>query len=155
MKSLIIGRAEIILNNVIGKYGLLGMAAGLIFTAIIQSSSVTTSLMVPLVASGVLTIESAYPIIMGANIGTTVTAILASFATGNIAAITVAFVHFLFNMISVCCIYPVKILRNIPITLAKNLGDIAYKKRRYALLFTLSVFFLLPGILIFISKFFK
>ena len=155
MRSLIVKRAEIILNNVIGKYGLLTIIASLIFTAIIQSSSITTSLMIPLVASGILTVETVFPITMGANIGTTATAILASFATGNIAAITVAFVHFLFNTIGVCFIYPIKPLRKIPIFLARNLGNLAFKKRRYVIFYVLTLFFIIPGLLIFISKVLK
>ena len=155
MKSLVIGRVEIVFNNVFGKNALLGILAGLIFTAIIQSSSITTSLMVPLVASGILTVETIYPIIMGANIGTTVTAILASLATGNVIAISVAFSHLVFNLICVLFIYPIPILRMIPINLAKWMGNLAFKKRRYAIIYTLSVYFLVPGLLIFISRFFK
>ncbi len=152
MKSLVIERVEIVFNNVLGKNVLLGIAAGLVFTAIIQSSSITTSLMIPMVASGILTVETMYPIIMGANIGTTVTAILASFATGNIAAISVAFCHLIFNLICVCCIYPISILRQIPISLAKWMGNLAYRKRRYAIGYILFIYFIIPGIFIFISK---
>lgn len=155
MRSLIVKRAEIVLNNVLGKHAILTIFAGLILTAIIQSSSITTSLMVPLVAAGILTVEMLLPITMGANIGTTVTAILASFATGNISAITVAFVHFLFNVIGVCCIYPIKKLRNIPIFLAKRLGNLAFKKRSYVIIYVLLMFFILPGLLILISKMLK
>ena len=154
-KSVIIKRVEIVLNNVIGKHVVLGIIASFIFTAIVQSSSITTSLMVPLVASGILTVETIFPIIMGANIGTTITAILASFATGNIAAITVAFVHFLFNVIGVSIIYPLKPLRKLTIALATGIGNIALKKRRYALMYTFSVFFLIPGIFVLISRLLK
>ena len=155
MKSLIIGRVEIVFNNVLGKHGAIAIFVSVIFTAIIQSSSITTSLMVPLVASGILTVESIFPIVLGANIGTTITAILASFATGNIAAITVAFTHFLFNTIGILCFYPIPLFRKIPIALAKGMGNLALKKRRYAFIYVLSVFFLIPGILIFVSRLFK
>ena len=154
MKSLVVKRTETVLGNIIEKRGIIGIFAGLIFTTVVQSSSITTSLLVPLIGAGILTIELAFPITMGANIGTTTTAILASFATGNIAAITIAIVHFLFNIIGVCCIYPIKIFRTVPINLAKGLGDLAFKKRRYALIYVVSVFFLIPGILIMISKIF-
>jgi len=155
MRSIIVKRAEIVLNNVLGKYGFLALLAGLFFTAFVQSSSITTSLLIPLAAAGIITVESAFPIIMGANIGTTTTAIMASFATGNIAAITVAFVHFLFNIIGVCFIYPIKPLRKIPILLARNLSNLAFRKRRYVLLYVLTLFFLIPGILIWVSKILK
>ena len=154
MKSLVINRAEIVLNNVISRSSLLGILAGLIFTIFVQSSSITTSLLIPLVAAGILTVESAFPITIGANIGTTTTAILASFATGNISAIVIAFAHLLFNMIGTICIYPIKLFRKVPIHLAKSLGDLAAEKRRYAVMYVLGVFFLVPALLIFISKLF-
>ncbi len=152
MRSLVVKRTEIVLNNVIGKHAIAAIFVSLIFTTIVQSSSITIALMIPLIAAGILTVETMFPLIMGANVGTTTTAILASFATGNVAAITVAFVHFLFNVIGVCFIYPVKALRQIPIKLAKNLGNLAFKKRRYVFIYVLTLFFIIPGLLIFISK---
>ena len=155
MKSLVVERAEIVLNNVISRNGHLALLAGLLFTIMVQSSSITTSLLIPMVAAGILTVESVFPITMGANIGTTTTAILASFATGNIAAITIAFVHFLFNVIGVVCIYPIPLFRKIPIKLALTFGVIASKKRHYAFIYVLVVFFVLPSLLIFLSKLFS
>ena len=155
MRSLVVKRAEIVLNNVIGKHGILAIFVSLVFTAVVQSSSITIALMIPLIAAGILTVETMFPLIMGANIGTTATAILASFATGNISALTVAFVHFLFNTIGVCCVYPIKPLRKIPIALARNLGNLAFRKRRYVILYVLTMFFIIPGILIFLSKILK
>lgn len=155
MRSLVVKRAEIVLNNVLGKHGIVGIFVALIFTTIVQSSSITVALMIPLVAAGILTIETMFPLIMGANIGTTTTAILASFATGNISAITVAFVHFLFNTIGVCFIYPIKALRKIPTGLARHLGNLAFRKRRYVILYVLTLFFIIPGLLIIISNVLK
>lgn len=152
MRSLVVKRTEIVMNNVIGKHTVAAIFVSLIFTTIVQSSSITIALMIPLMAAGILTVETMFPLIMGANIGTTTTAILASFATGNIAAVTVAFVHFLFNVIGVCLIYPLKTLRTIPIKLANNLGNLAFKKRRYVFIYVLTLFFIVPGLLIFISK---
>ena len=152
MKSLVINRAEIVLNNVISRSSLLGIFAGLFFTIFVQSSSITTSLLIPLVAAGILTVETAFPITIGANIGTTTTAILASFATGNISAIIIAFVHFLFNLTGTLFLYPIKYFRKIPINLAKAFGDLAAEKRRYAFFYVLGVFFIIPTLLILISK---
>ena len=154
MKSLVVKRAEIIMDNVISRSALMGFLAGLFFTIIVQSSSVTTSLLVPLVAAGILSIESAFPITIGANIGTTTTAILASFATGNISAVVIAFAHFLFNATGAVLIYPIPWCRIIPIHLAKSLGELAAEKRRYAAAYVLCVFFIIPALLILISKLF-
>ncbi|UCD15228.1 MAG: Na/Pi symporter [Candidatus Omnitrophota bacterium] len=155
MRSLTIKRAEIILNNVLGRNGAVAIVTAFIFTAVVQSSSITIALMIPLVAAGILTVETMFPLIMGANIGTTATAILASFATGNVAATTVAFVHFLFNTIGVFCIYPIKPLRKIPVSLARYLGSLAFRKRRYVILYVLTLFFIIPGILIIVSRILK
>ncbi len=155
MKSLVVERAEIVLNNVINRSKLAGFVAGLAFTAIVQSSSITTSLLIPMVAAGVFTVKSVFPITLGANIGTTGTAILASFATGNPSAITIAFVHFLFNLTGVVCIYPIKIFRRLPIKLALGLGELAARKRGYTFFCIIGVFFLLPALLIFVYRLFS
>ena len=155
MKSLVVNRTESVLDGILGVNGATAIIIGVVFTSIVQSSSVTTSLLVPLIGSGILTLEVAFPVTMGANIGTTTTAMLASFATGNPAAVTIAFVHFLFNMTGVLVIYPIKIFRQIPINLARWLGDLACRKRRYAIIYVLSIFFIIPSLLIVISKIFK
>jgi len=152
MKSLLVEKIEEALHNVLNRSGNLAILAGLVFTVVVQSSSITTSLLVPLLGAGVLTLEAALPITMGANIGTTTTAILASFAAGNQAAITIAFVHFLFNVFGVLFLYPIAIFRSIPISLARWLGDLAFRKRRYALAYVFSVFFVIPTLLIFVSR---
>lgn len=159
MKILVVKRVEAVLDDVLRKNAMIGIMAGVVFTTIVQSSSVTTSLLVPLVASGVITMEVAFPITIGANIGTTGTAILASFAsaaaTGNIAAIVIAFVHFLFNLTGAIFIYPISIFRRVPISLAKSLGDLAHRKRGYAIVYVLGLFFVFPTLLIIISKYLK
>lgn len=148
MKALVMNTAEVMLDNVLGTRSIYGILIGIMITVLVQSSSITTSLLVPLMAAGVVSLELAFPITIGANIGTTTTAILASFATGNPAAITIAFVHFLFNFFGTILIYPIKFIRQIPINLAKGLGEIAYRKRRYAFLYVVVTFFLVPSLLI-------
>ncbi|MBN1492613.1 MAG: Na/Pi symporter [Candidatus Omnitrophica bacterium] len=152
MKYLVVNKAEQVLDKTIGKSGVLALLIGLFFTIIVQSSSITTSLMVPLVGAGILTLESIFPIVLGANVGTTTTAILASFATGNIAAITIAFVHFLFNVTGILIFYPISIFRKLPLSLARWMGDRAYKQRAFPIIYVSIMFFILPGLCIFISK---
>ena len=84
----------------------------------------------------------------------TTTAILASFATGNISAIIIAFAHFLFNLTGTVFIYPIKLFRMVPISLAKAFGNLAATKRRYAFIYVICVFFLIPTLLIIVSKLF-
>jgi phosphate:Na+ symporter len=76
-----------------------------VLTALIQSSSVTTSLVVALAMKGMITLPSAIALILGANIGTTVTAGLASLGA-NITSRRAAFTHFLFNTLGTIIMFP-------------------------------------------------
>jgi len=149
LKSLFIGRMEVFFDKVIFKNAFSGLLFGLILTALIQSSSITTSLVVPLVGAGILTLEQIFPYTLGANIGTTVTAMLASIATGNIAAITVAFAHLCFNILAVVIIFPV---RFIPIALAKGIANLTIKNKIYPLIYIAVIFFILPSLIIYFMR---
>ena len=81
------------INRVLKKSGLLGILIGAVMTALVQSSSITTSLMVPMYGAGILTIEAAFPVMLGANLGTTVTALMAAMV-GSPAGLAIALVHF-------------------------------------------------------------
>jgi sodium-dependent phosphate cotransporter len=125
--------------------GLLGIA----LTAFIQSSSATTSLVVTLVGTQITTIEKVFPYILGANIGTTITAMLAALVTGNANAITVALCHLFFNTFGIMVWYP---LRIVPISLAKGLGELSGKKRLLAFIYVLGIFIVIPIIVIFAGR---
>lgn len=84
---------------------LFGIIVGFVITAIIQSSSVTTGLAVVFTAQGFMSIENAIPILMGANLGTTVTALISIFNMDRAAKKT-AFAHFLFNFGGVLLFLP-------------------------------------------------
>ena len=149
LKSLFIGRMEVFFDTVIFKNAFTSLLFGLILTALIQSSSITTSLIVPLVGAGILSLEQIFPYTLGANIGTTVTAMLASMATGNISAITVAFAHLCFNLIGVALIFPV---RFIPISLAQWLADLSIKSKIYPLIYIAVIFFIFPFLVIYFMR---
>ena len=123
--------------------------AGLIFTAIIQSSSVTTSLVIPLVGAGLLTVRKIFPYTLGANIGTTVTAFIAAIAIGVPAGVTVAICHLLFNLLGIIILYPLKAL---PIGMAEKFGYYVQKKRRIAVIFLALTFYIIPFILLIIMR---
>jgi sodium-dependent phosphate cotransporter len=150
IKSLIMTKAEVLLDRFLFKTAAISFMLGLAFTAIIQSSSVTTSLIVPLVGAGLLTVSRIYPYALGANIGTTVTCIMASFVTGNLAAVTLAFSHLLFNILGVAIMYFV--LRPIPIWLSKRLGAVVAHRRWLAFVYVLVAFFVIPLLLIFLMR---
>ena len=150
-KALALGRAEVVIDRFMGRSGIAGMGVGAGITAIIQSSSVTTSLLVPLAGAGIVKLEKIFPVTLGANLGTTVTALLASLA-GDSRGLTIALVHLLFNIAGILIIYPVRGVRNIPLRLARGLADAAVRSRRNAVLFVIGLFYVLPGLLILIDR---
>ncbi|TAE67325.1 MAG: hypothetical protein EAZ85_15150 [Bacteroidetes bacterium] len=128
------------------------LLSGILITAFVHSSSLVTSLVVPIVASNRLSVRRCFPFLMGANIGTTITALLAALPQQNEAALQIAFVHIFFNIIGVMIFFPILFFRNIPIFLARNLGKLAIKNRIIGLIYITFVFFLLPFLLIWFSK---
>ena len=151
-KALALGRAEIVIDRIMGRSGLAGMTMGMGITAVIQSSSVTTSLLVPLAGAGVVKLEKIFPVTLGANVGTTITALLASLA-GDSRGLTIALVHLLFNLAGIILIYTYKPVRRIPLMLARRLADAAVRSKRNAAFFVIGLFYALPGLLILIDKF--
>ncbi|XP_053108226.1 sodium-dependent phosphate transport protein 2B [Hemicordylus capensis] len=126
--------------------GYLAMLVGAGMTFIVQSSSVFTSAITPLVGIGVITIQRAYPLTLGSNIGTTTTAILAALASPGSRlkySLQIALCHFFFNISGILLWYPFPFMR-IPIRLAKGLGNITAKYRWFAIFYLLLCFFLLP-----------
>lgn len=140
MKILIAARIENSVNAALAKSGVVGMMVGVLITVMVQSSSITTSILVPLVASGILLVRNAYPITLGANIGTTVTALLAALASGAVAGMTIALVHLLFNIVGILIVYPIPRIRYIPVMLADKLASIAMHRKWLAVAYVLVVF---------------
>jgi sodium-dependent phosphate cotransporter len=126
-------------------------AWGVLTTAAIRSSSVTTSLVVPLVAKKFVKLRSAVPFILGANIGTTISAFLAAIVNSN-TAISIAIAHFLFNLIGVLTFFPIPALREIPLRLATELGRLTIRYRLAGLLYLLVTFFFIPFSLIYFNR---
>jgi sodium-dependent phosphate cotransporter len=118
-------------------------------TVMVQSSSITTSLMVPLVGAGIITLKQFFPYTIGANIGTTVTALLASLSTGSIESLTVAFVHLSFNLIACLIIYLPPPVRAIPLALAGAMGALGGRNRLLAALYIVVFFYAVPLLLLF------
>ncbi len=141
LKGALMGKIEVFFHNYIFKNTFQALFWGFFITAIIQSSSLTTSLIVPLIAGGIVTLEEAFPYTVGANVGTTFTAIMASFATKNPAALSVAFTHLLFNICGGAVFIP---LKQLPLSLARWLADIAAERRWVAILYVMIIFYIIP-----------
>lgn len=124
---------------------------GTLITAAVQSSSITTSLIVPLVASGRVTLKRSFPFILGANMGTTLTALIAAFSQSE-AAISLAFVHLLFNFIGVLVFLPFPFLRRLPVLVSYRFGALTLDSRIIGFSYIIFTFFLMPFTLIYINK---
>ena len=147
MRLALQGRIERSMNAVLGKAGgFAAMAIGLVMTVAVQSSSITTSVLIPMIAAGVLTLENAYPVTLGANVGTTVTALLASLAAERPEGLVIALTHTLFNLSGILVFYPVPALRRIPILLAIRLAGLAEVRKSLVLVYVVGAFVVVPVI---------
>lgn len=145
MRVLVADRVERSLNAMLSRGGgLMAMLLGLVVTVAVQSSSITTSILVPLAASGVLAIRSIYPVTLGANVGTTITALLAAMAASKPEALTIAFVHTLFNVVGIALIWPIPAIRYLPVKAAELLAEVATNRRIWALVYVVGMFIVIP-----------
>ncbi|WP_420919479.1 Na/Pi symporter [Vibrio pectenicida] len=154
MKSLMVGRAREILKSAIGRGPIHGILSGSIVTVLVQSSSTTTSLMVPLVGSGVLKVRDVYPFTLGANIGTCITALLAATAASGefaVFALQIALVHLSFNILATLLIFGIPVLRELPVKAADIISDMAVKNKAVVAGYLLAVFLVLPGAILVLS----
>lgn len=143
MKVVVESNKGQIIENLLSKNGYIAIFFGTILTIAVQSSSITTSLLVPMAGAGVLTIESILPVTIGANIGTTATALLAAL-TGNVHGLAIALVHFIFNIAGMLLWYVHPKLRSVPISLCNKLAELTLRNRLNGIAYIILVFFLIP-----------
>ena len=144
LKKLILGRIETFFDQTLFKNAGRALFFGLAVTVLVQSSSITTSLAVPLAGAGILTLQQIFPYTLGANVGTTVTAMLAALAVGELSAVTVAFAHLLFNLSGILVIWPIPPVRRIPLRLAHRFSIVAADHRWLAIAYILVFFYTVP-----------
>ncbi|ART81476.1 sodium:phosphate symporter [Oceanisphaera profunda] len=155
LRTLMVGRAMDILHTAVGRGPISGMASGTLVTVLVQSSSTTTSLIVPLAGTGVFSLKQVYPFILGSNIGTTITALLAATAISGATAtvaLQIALVHLLFNLLAIIVIYVLPFLRQIPLVMAETLATLAQRNKAYVAGYIGGVFFALPLMVVGISQ---
>lgn len=155
LKLLMVGKAKDILHNAVGRGPVAGVTSGTLMTILVQSSSTTTSLIVPLAGTGVFSLRQVFPFTLGANIGTCITGLLAATAVSgpnSVFALEIAIIHLTFNVISVACIYSIPFLREIPIRAAEKLSELAQANKLYVLAYILGVFVVIPLIALFVTN---
>jgi len=143
LRSLVLENIQQYFDKFIFKSAARAMFAGIILTIMVQSSSITTSTIVPLAGAGVVRLHQLYPFTIGANVGTTVTALLASL-TLNVTAMVAGFAHLFFNIFGIVLIFLNPLLKNIPLDLADWLSEKAVENRFIPLFYLVLFFFILP-----------
>jgi len=134
----------------VGDYVLLAFGIGI--TILMQSSSITTSTLTPLVGVGLIKLEKMFPFTVGANIGTTVTGIMSALASSNIkVGMTVALAHLFFNLIGTLIWFPLPFMRAVPLSMAKFLGSMAADLRWFPVAYIFVAFAVLPIIFFLLS----
>lgn len=144
LKSIVLGRVEAFFDQTLFANAGRALLFGLVITVLVQSSSITTSLAVPLAGAGILTLAQIFPYTLGANIGTTITAMLAALAVGEVSAVTVAFAHLLFNVCGIAVIWPMAPIRRIPQRLSRRFAAVAADHRWIAIAYILLCFYAMP-----------
>ena len=151
LQSLVMGQAKKVIMKGTKMNDYLAMLLGVFITIIVQSSSVTTSALTPLVGIGVLPVNKMLPMTLGANIGTTFTSILAAFAVMKFDSIQIAFCHLLFNIIGILIWFPAPVMRRVVVKAACTLGFYASYWRLVPLIYILVMFLAVPGLCLAIS----
>ncbi len=158
LRSLFLGRSERLINKYLFGPVPIALVFGTLVTIMVQSSSITTSITVPLVGAGIVTVSQIFPFVLGANIGTTITALLAALVLSSgendlgIAALQVALAHLIFNCCGVVAFLPIERLRRIPIMMAEFLGALVVKNRAWAAVYLGCIFFGIPLMIILVTR---
>jgi len=155
MRSLVHARVEASVSKALGSSAILSMTVGMVATVMVQSSSITTSLLVPLGGAGILKLRDAFPIAIGANIGTTITALFAALAVSGpnaTAGLEIAVVHLLFNICGTVIIYPVEAIRRVPLAITQGLARVAVRSRKKTVVAVAAIFYGLPALILFLAR---
>ena len=158
LQSLVLKKLESFFDSYLFRNAAIAFVVGFCLTVMVQSSSITTSLIVPLAGAGVLRLQQIFPFTIGANIGTTVTGLLAALAAASavtvmpgeeipkevVAGATVAFAHLLFNCAGAMIFLPFAPIRNLPILFAEWLAELCLKNRFIPIAFIILVFYIIP-----------
>jgi sodium-dependent phosphate cotransporter len=152
LKKVFMSTARRLIKYAIQCNDYLAIVIGLGITLIVQSSSVCTSALTPLAGIGVLPLEKMLAMSLGANIGTTCTALIASLVSLKFGAIQIALVHLFFNIFGVLLWFPIPPLRRIPLALSRILGIYASYFKSFPPIYICTAFLITPGILLGVSE---
>ncbi|MBL6449681.1 Na/Pi symporter [Fulvivirga sp. 29W222] len=154
ISKLLIGESEEKLQKYIFNNTGMSFLWGTFVTSIIQSSSISTSLVIPFVATDKISLRKITPFIIGANVGTTITAFIAVFFK-SYELVSIAIVHLTFNIIGVMIFLPFPWLREVLTKMAEKFSALASNYRFTVIIYILMIFFIIPFCLIYFTKGFE
>ena len=152
LQKMLLGMSTRILYKATNVNGYVAIIIGAAITVLVQSSSITTSALTPFVGMGALRLEQMFPLSLGANIGTTVTGLLASLVSDGTDALQVALCHLFFNISGILVWYPIPFMRRIPINAAISLGKATRIWRGFPIVYILVIFGIVPLLLLGLSS---
>jgi len=133
--------------------GYIAIIMGAVLTFVVQSSSVFTSTLTPLVGVGLISVDRVYPLTLGSNLGTTTTALIASMAADPEmlkSSVQIALCHLFFNFHGILVFYPIPWMRW-PLVMCKILGRTTAQYRWFAILYLMLMFFIMPAFILSVS----
>jgi sodium-dependent phosphate cotransporter len=155
LRMVLLGASRRIIYKATKMNGILAILIGIGVTILVQSSSATSSALVPLAGVGVLKLENMYPLLIGADIGTTFTALMAALVSSELESLQIALAHVFFNVTGAFLWYPLPFMRRFVFSLARRLGIITRHWQGFPVFFILVVFFVVPLLLLGISTCFE
>ena len=150
LHSALLAKAERMIHAALGGPALKAILIGCALTAMVQSSSITTSLLVPFAGVGLITLRQAFPVTIGANLGTTITALLATLAVSgpnSQAGVEIALIHLGFNITGTLLIYPWNPVRGALLGVVRKFAGLAVESRLLAIAYLLVVYYGLPAVM--------
>lgn len=148
LHATLLSKAERMVEVALGGSSVVAILIGCVVTAMVQSSSITTSLLVPLAGVGLITLRQAFPVTIGANLGTTMTALMASLAVSGPnaqAGIEIALTHLGFNLAATLLIYPWPPVRGSILNVVTRFAELATRSKLLAIAYLLVLFYGLPA----------
>ena len=137
-----------IIDKVIFKSKYSALTFGFFITLIIQSSSASTALLVPFAAIGLVKLNRAYPFILGSNVGTTITALLAALIIGTNLALAIAFSHMIFNILGIILLFVLPVARKFMYVLTEKILTLTQKYKYFPFIYVGGIYFIIPIIFI-------
>jgi sodium-dependent phosphate cotransporter len=122
IQKLLFGLTTKVVHTATHCNGYLGIVFGTGVTLITQSSSITTSVLIPFAGAGALMLPQIYPLVLGANLGTAIQSVVGAMDKKGTDPLQVALVHLFFNVTGILLWYPLPWLRQVPMYAAKRLG---------------------------------